>query len=231
MKAQILQHVPFEGLGNIERWLSKKKADTRFTRFFEKSASLPDPETIDLVIVLGGPMSVNNEQKHPWLKSEKQFIREVMFREIPIVGVCLGSQLIASSLGARVYNNTEKEIGWFPVEGIETDRDNFHFPKQTTVFHWHGETFDLPEGAIRLASSVACQNQAFQFGPNAIGLQFHLDTTPDTLELMIKNCRYELVKGAFIQTEQEIKSIRKSVYVDIKNLMDNVLCYITQNSK
>jgi GMP synthase-like glutamine amidotransferase len=115
MKAHVLQHVPFEGLGNIETWLSEQEADVQYTRFYESAVSLPDPRAIDLVVAMGGPMSVNEEHKYPWLKSEKQFIHKVVLRGVPVVGVCLGGQLIASALGARVYTSARKEIGWFPT--------------------------------------------------------------------------------------------------------------------
>jgi GMP synthase-like glutamine amidotransferase len=176
---------------------------------------------------MGGPMSVNEEQKYPWLKPEKQFIHEVILRGVPVVGVCLGGQLIASALGARVYANTRKEIGWFPIEAVDTDRDVFHFPPHMIVFHWHGETFDLPPGAVRLASSAVCQNQAFQIGKNVIGLQFHLDTTPETLDLIVENCRDELVVGSYIQTEEEMRAIPESIYAEINKVMDHVLSYVT----
>ena len=230
MKVQVLQHVHFEGPGSIETWFSKQRADVRFTYFFDISPLLPVPETVDLVIVMGGPMSVKDEQKYPWLKQEKQFIREVIHHGTPIVGVCLGSQLIASAMGARVYNNTDKEIGWFPVEAVDADKDVFRFPQQMTVFHWHGETFDLPPGAVRLADSEACRNQAFQVGRNAIGLQFHLETTPETQDLLIENCRDELVDGTYIQTEQEIRSIQESAFADINALMEDILDFVTKSS-
>jgi GMP synthase-like glutamine amidotransferase len=228
MMVQILQHVPFEGPGSIERWLFEQKANVQYTHFFELSASLPDPGAVDLVIVMGGPMSVNDEQKHPWLKREKKFIREIVDLGIPIVGVCLGGQLIASALDAQVYNNTEKEIGWFPVDTEETDQDVFQFPQKMMPFHWHGETFDLPSGAVRLASNTICQNQAFQIGRKVIGLQFHLEITPETLDLLIENGRDELVDGTHIQTEQQMRSVRDSVYDEINNLIGSLLDYVTK---
>lgn len=226
MKVHVLQHVPFEGLGSIETWLSERGADVQYTRFYEPAA-LPNPRAVDLVIAMGGPMSVNDERDNPWLKPEKGFVHEVIRRGLPVVGVCLGAQLIASALGARVYASAEKEIGWFPIEAVDADGDMFRFPRQATVFHWHGETFDLPPSAVRLARSSVCENQAFQVGENVIGLQFHLETTPKTADLLIRNCRGELVDGAHIQTEQVMRAAPKSAYAEINKLMGEVLSYVS----
>lgn len=228
MKVHVLEHAPFEGLGSIETWLFKLGATVQYTRFYE-SGELPDPVSVDLVIAMGGPMSANDEAKYPWLEPEKRFIREAIGRGRPVLGVCLGAQLIASALGAPVYANREKEIGWFPIEGVEAGGESFRFPQRVTVFHWHGETFDLPRGAVRLARSSACENQAFQIGRNVIGLQFHLETRPEMVELMIRHCRDELVEGAYIQTEQAMLEVPQSLYIEINQLMEEVLSYITRS--
>jgi GMP synthase-like glutamine amidotransferase len=227
MNVRVLQHVPFEGLGSIEAWLGARPARVEYTRFY-RSPVLPDLRAVDLVIAMGGPMSVNDEREHPWLKPEKAFLKEAVGRGLPVLGVCLGAQMIASALGARVCANACKEIGWFPVRAVSTDADVFRFPPQVTVFHWHGETFDLPPGAIHLASSAGCQNQAFQIGRNVIGLQFHLETTPESADAIIRNCRAELVEGEYVQTEQALRSVSEAEYGGINRLMDEVLTYITR---
>jgi GMP synthase-like glutamine amidotransferase len=227
MNVHVLQHVSFEGLGSIATWLSEQGAEVQYTRFYE-APSLPDLRAIDLVIAMGGPMSVNDEQTYPWLKPEKRFIAEAVHRGLPVVGVCLGAQLIASALGAKVYANTHKEIGWFPIQALDVGADAFQFPRHTTVFHWHGDTCDLPAGAVRLARSAACEHQAFQIGRNVVGLQFHLETTPQTAELLIHHCREELVRGTYMQTEEAIRTAPESAYTEIHTLMDYVLSYVTR---
>lgn len=226
MRAHYLQHVPFEGLGSIEPWLASAGCEITCTRLFE-AADLPDPEVIDWLVILGGPMSVNDEVEYPWLASEKRFIREVIRGGRPVLGICLGAQMIASAMGARVSCNPVKEIGWFPVRAVAAaDAAVFAFPSSQTVFHWHGETFDLPPGAVRLAKSEACQNQAFQLGKSVIGLQFHLETTPESARAIIAHCGDELVPSTYVQTADEMLSAGAERYRAINDLMAGVLDYL-----
>ena len=174
MRVQILQHVPFEGPGSMAAWLAACRADVACTRLFAGDP-LPRAEQVDALIALGGPMSVNDEEELDWLRPEKRLVRDAVARGIPVLGVCLGAQLIASALGARVYPGAAREIGWFPIRGLPDVAPGFRFPPECLAFHWHGETFDLPAGAVRLASSAGCENQAFQVERNVIALQFHLE--------------------------------------------------------
>ncbi len=226
MNVHVLQHAPFEGIGSIATWLAERKAEVSFTRFFERT-QFPEPGGLDLVIAMGGPMSVNDEEELPWLRPEKEFIRGAVKQQVPVLGICLGAQLIASALGSRVYPNRLKEIGWFPIESTPGPGDVFRFPEKCLVFHWHGETFDLPPGAVRLARSGACENQAFQIGRTAIGLQFHLETTQESAEAMLSHCSDELVPGPFIQTESEMRKMPHTLYSEINALMGKVLSYLT----
>lgn len=228
MRAHVLQHVSFEGLGSIGPWLAQRKARVVLTRFFD-SPRLPDLADLDLIIAMGGPMSVNDEADLPWLVDEKRFIAEAILAGKAVLGICLGAQLIAAALGARVYPGPHKEIGWFDIESTSNGPDLFKFPGTASVFHWHGETFDLPPGASRLARSAACENQAFQVGSNVIGLQFHLETTPESAESMISHCRHELTEGPFIQSEEALLRVPEASYSRINLLMTEVLEHITRS--
>lgn len=229
MRAHYFQHVPFEGLGSIESWLKTNGYELTATRFFE-SADFPDPKAIDLLVVMGGPMSVNDEARFPWLASEKQFVREVIDFGKPVLGICLGAQIIANAMGAKVFPNHAKEIGWFPIQAVgPVDGSTFSFPPSETVFHWHGETFDLPSGAILLAKSEGCENQAFQLGRHVIGLQFHLETTQKSASEIVSNCRAELVPAKYVQTEEEILSASSGHYKLINDLMGGVLAFLQRS--
>ena len=228
MHAHYLQHVPFEGLGSIEPWLLERDYTISHTPLFA-SQDVPAPASIDLLIVLGGPMSVNDETDYPWLVAEKHFIHEYLTTGKPLLGICLGAQFIASASGAKVYPNTEKEIGWFPVTAVPRAPTCFQFPPTLTAFHWHGETFDLPAHATLLASSAACKHQAFQMGSNIIGLQFHLETTPEAARKLVTNCRHEITPAPFVQTEQQIRAASQRNYEIINGEMNRVLTYLTGN--
>lgn len=227
MRAHYLQHVPFEGLGCIGPWLESAGAVVTYTRFFESSV-LPDPADIDLLIVMGGPMSVHDEDEFPWLVQEKRFVRDAIHAGKAVLGVCLGAQLVASAMGARVYPNPTREIGWFPVEGVlHAVPGAFCFPPSTLAFHWHGETFDLPPGAVHLARSAACENQAFQLGSSVIGLQFHLETTPESARTMVAQCGAELALPGCVQTKAEILAATDETYADVNSLMGEILMVLT----
>lgn len=230
MRAHYLQHVPFEGLGSIEPWLKEGKYKITGTRFFE-SIELPDLKEIDLLIVMGGPMSANDEQELPWLIQEKQFIHRAIQVGKSVLGICLGAQLIASAMGARVYRNPVKEIGWFPIQGVAPIAPStFCFPSSVEVFHWHGETFELPSSAVRLATSEGCENQAFQLGQSVIGLQFHLETTPDSAREIVSHCRAELVSSKYVQAESVILSAIPEQYSTVNNLMFEVLSFLQRTT-
>lgn len=206
MKIHYLQHVPFEGPGVIAHWAQARGHELTATRAFAGDI-YPDPEGFDRLVVLGGPMSVHDEAEHPWLKEEKALIRHTLQTGKPLLGICLGAQLLAEALRARVYKAREKEIGWFPIQmRSEAVRSSLacDLPESLTVFHWHGETFDLPAGATHLAQSEGCANQAFEHAGLALGLQFHLEATPDGVRSLVEQCGDELTAGRFIQSTTDI---------------------------
>src|SRR5262245_49413360 len=155
LRVHWLQHVPFEGLGSIEPWLLARDAKISSTRLYE-SPVFPSLEDFDLLVAMGGPMSVNDETTLAWLAPEKRFIGRAIDAGKRVLGICLGAQLIAASRGARVRANGEREIGWYAVEAQDRTELAELVAPADPVFHWHGETFDLPSKAVRLARSVAC---------------------------------------------------------------------------
>ena len=176
------------------------------SRLFDTPA-LPGPGDLDWLIVMGGPMSVNDEDVHPWLAPEKRLIARCIASGKTVLGICLGAQLIASALGARVFPNACKEIGWFPVrrsKAAPAAGPAGLFPDGVEVFHWHGDTFDLPRGAALFLESEACAHQAFSIGAKVVGLQFHLETTPRSAAALVAGSRHEIVPSATIQTESEM---------------------------
>ncbi len=206
MRIHYLQHVPFEGLGNIEAWALSHGHTLTATRLFTNE-QLPSLDRFDMLVIMGGPMSVHDEAEHVWLKAEKWFVSQVVAADKPILGVCLGAQLLAEVLGGKVSQNPHKEIGWFPITLTDVFADiepGRHLPRQSEAFHWHGETFSLPTGATRIASSKACENQGFIYNGKIIALQFHLEMTLQGAEELILHSANELVTGDYIQTEEEM---------------------------
>jgi GMP synthase-like glutamine amidotransferase len=212
-RIHFLQHVSYEGLGGIDSWIQAQGVQLNGTRFFEEVA-LPDTASVQALIVMGGPMSVHDEAKFKWLAAEKKFIEQVIRDGKPVLGICLGAQLIADVLGARVYPAAHREIGWFPVELTDkgkSDRIMQALPPVFTGFHWHGETFDIPDGAVHLARSAACENQAFSYNGNVLALQFHPEVTVPLAQLLVMRAKEDLKPGEFVQTETEILGNKNGV--------------------
>ena len=181
MKVLVLRHVPHEHLGTLESAFKAADLSFRYINFFESDRPSISPEGYEGLVILGGPMNVYETDKYPFLEMEDRLIREVIERQMPVLGICLGAQLIAKTLGARVTKNREKEIGWYPLkisEEAKSDRLFKYLNKDETVFQWHGDTFEIPKGAVHLAESPLCKNQAFRFGSNVYALQFHIEVTP-----------------------------------------------------
>jgi GMP synthase-like glutamine amidotransferase len=224
MNAYCLQHEPFEGIAAIETWLLKNNFVVSYTRFFE-SDLLPSPKDVDWLIIMGGGMSVNDEQALPWLIAEKKFIRTCIKEHKVVVGICLGSQLIASSLGAKVYRNQQKEIGWFPIRKVQGIKSKIFdtLPEKITVFHWHGETFDLPAGAELIASSEASENQIFVINEKVVGFQCHLETTAESLTSLSESCRSELIPATYIQREDQMIQDEKKYAANMHKVLFQIL--------
>lgn len=224
MNIHHLQHVPFEGLGSMEAVLKEKGHQLSSTHIYVNQ-DLPVLSDIDWLIVMGGPMGVYEEDIYPWLKTEKRFIREAIDGGKIVLGICLGAQLIADVLGAGVYKNSDKEIGWFTINrsvDVESMMLAKAIPEQVEVFHWHGDTFDLPQDAILLAESEACKNQGFILDERVLALQFHLETTLESAISLIDKCGDELDGSAYVQSKNEMLS-NSQRFSNINQIMRSIL--------
>ena len=191
MRVCVVQHVAFEGPGAIGPWLERRGATVRRVALHE-SASLPKLDEFDALVVMGGPMGVHDSDRHPWLAAERELLARAMHAERPVLGVCLGAQQMAAALGAHVAPGPGREIGWWPVHA-EDESKAVGLCDASTVFHWHGDQFDLPPGARLVASSPICPCQGFLWGRRTLGLQFHLETTPDGLDALIHHGSEDLI--------------------------------------
>jgi GMP synthase-like glutamine amidotransferase len=208
MKVHWLQHLPFEGLGSMGTYFQQKGFPATSTHFY-LNQQLPDIDSFDWLIIMGGAMSANDDAEYPWLTLEKQFIKKAADSGKVVIGVCLGAQLIAAALGAKVYRNKYREIGWFDITPTDDAKKTILsdcFTKTQDAFHWHGDTFDLPKGAIHLASSQACKNQGFIIDNRVVGFQFHLETTFKSAKDLIDNFADELNGDKYVQSESEMLS-------------------------
>ena len=206
MRLHCLQHVPFETPGSIARWAEMTGHRLDMTALYD-GQPLPALASLDLLVVLGGPMNVYEEQRFPWLRDEKRFIAKAVSAGKRLLGICLGAQLIADVLGARVSTNRQPEIGWFAIEktaAAQQDPAAAFLPQDAEVFHWHGDTFELPAGALHLARSRGCENQGFVFGQRVVGLQFHLETLPELAAALIAHCGDEIVPGPYVQSAEQM---------------------------
>ena len=207
MKLHYLQHVPFEDLARIEDWARDRGHQISRTLLFD-GQELPGMDEFDWLVIMGGPMNIYEEDKYSWLAGEKRFIRDAIASNKIVLGICLGGQLIADVLGGKVRRNLHKEIGWYSVKLTPEGQKSRIFnvlPNTFMALHWHGDTFETPPAALRTAESESCADQAFVLG-KAIGLQFHLESSMDSIDSLIKNCSDELIEGRYIQSPQEIRS-------------------------
>ncbi|MDD4972627.1 MAG: type 1 glutamine amidotransferase [Paludibacter sp.] len=217
-KIHCFQHVAFEDLGCISHWIDQNNHLLTCTKFYENH-SIPEPEEYDWLIIMGGPMGIYDEKEYPWLEKEKKAIKEAIENNKIVLGICLGSQLIADALGEKVYRNPEKEIGWFDIHLTEQAKTDSLFGENSAehmmVFHWHGDTYHLPEKSKHLAYSTCCTNQAFLYKNNVLGLQFHLEVTEESIGNMVLNGGNELTGGKYIQSGSDI--LAQTKYIEANN--------------
>jgi GMP synthase (glutamine-hydrolysing) len=215
----VIQNTEIEGIGVLGELLRKDNIDIKI--IFAKNEEIPEIKP-DAIIILGAPESANDDL--PYLKKELEFIRRSVDKNIPVLGICLGSQLIAKAFGARVYKGPKKEIGFYnDIEFDNSEKSTLFrsIKSPALVFHWHGDTFDLPENAIRLAHSKYYQNQAIKIG-SAVGIQFHLEVDEPIVKLWIEKSRKELdsdIDPVWIekQISQHIEAVKNNLEIFYKN--------------
>ena len=227
MKVHYLQHIDSEDLANILPWLIKHGHKTTRTLLY-KDGKLPSLDSFDWLIIMGGPMNVDEHSKYPWLKTEKAFIKNAIKSGKTVLGVCLGAQLIARCLGARVKKNKFKEIGWHKVRLTSEGRKSVlfrGFPAAFTPIHWHGDTFDIPKNTKPSASSAACRNQAFEYKGRVFAVQFHIEYSPKHIRDFYRVEQEPEVKGSYEQGEKQIlskpgyfRSLKKLTHILLSNI-------------
>ena len=221
MRIHCLQHVPFESPGHIRTWCVARGHDLAMVRLFAHDP-VPSPSDVEALVVMGGPMGVHDDLQYPWMKGEKHLIGATLEAGKRVFGVCLGAQMIANVSGARVYRNRFQEIGWFPVESTPEGVARLALPHRFTVFHWHGDTFQLPTGAVNLARTDACEQQMFVLGENVIGVQFHLEVTPEDVAAMCNDAGDDLPEGPYVQTVEKMRDSSQE-YTPPHRLLESTL--------
>jgi GMP synthase-like glutamine amidotransferase len=227
MKVHCIRHEVFEDIGCISDWILTGNHQISYTHVFLKE-ELPADVEFDFLIIMGGSASVYDLNKYPWIDREVRFIKKAIDNHKKILGICLGSQLIAKALDGDVYQANTKEIGWFPVTFNKTDLQRMPFlPAEITTFHWHGDTFDLPEGAIRLASSKNTLNQGFIYGKDIMALQFHPEMTSESITMILNGAGNELaVQSESIHSSDQIVAGEKYLRNN-NNLMFDLLNFLS----
>ncbi|HEY3902035.1 MAG TPA: type 1 glutamine amidotransferase [Chthoniobacter sp.] len=203
MRIHSLEHQPAEGPAKIADWSAARGHTLARTALY---AAEPPPalESFDLLVIMGGGMNIYQHRDYPWLVQEKEFLRQAIAAGKPILGICLGAQLLADVLGGKVYQNPEKEIGWFPVRFLDRATPFAAFPEAMNVMHWHGDTFDLPRGSRLVAESAGCPRQAFIWGDHVVGLQFHLEMGAVNVVDLANVAAEDLTPGRYVQSAAQL---------------------------
>jgi GMP synthase-like glutamine amidotransferase len=225
MRMAVLQHVEFEGPAAVADWAAGRGLPLRVFHLY-RDTTLPPLSDFDMLTVMGGPMSANDEAQLGWLGPEIALVREAIAADKIVLGICLGAQIIAKALGARVYPGGTKEIGWFPVQRTGSHSLFDGLPDSFTTFHWHGETFDLPHEATSLAKSKITETQAFAVGQRVLGLQFHMEATAQSVRALLEGAGHEIGSGVFEQRPDTIVAGLNQC-ANLRPLLDTVLSRLT----
>lgn len=240
LKVHYFQHIAGEGFGSCHDYLKSLNAEISATEFFALPAdfsleaeALPSVDDVDLLIIMGGTMSVNDEVNFPWLRTEKRWIRRYLSQAKPAIGLCLGGQLIAHALGANVSRNPEQELGWTVVKRSPfVSQECFQMPHEIQVMQWHSETFEIPKGAVRLAENEVCSNQTYQIGKNVLGFQFHPEITPQVLSAFIENEEDEQqFPTKFMHQIDILKKSKLDQFVPGNILLNSAIDYVLNSQK
>jgi GMP synthase (glutamine-hydrolysing) len=225
MHIHYFQHVGFEDPAFMLSWARQKGHSVSQTLLFAGEG----PEAVwdyNMLVVMGGPMNIYEHDKYPWLVAEKRAIRKAIDNGKYVLGICLGAQLVADVLGAPVTASGRKEIGWLPVVQTKESLSLRPFdalPEEYAAFHWHGDTFGIPQGALLQGSTAGCANQGFMYRDTVIGLQYHLEATPGSVESLLDNCGSELVPGQYVHTAEKIRQDTKALSRAANGLIGKML--------
>lgn len=226
MRFLCLQHVPFEGPAALADW-ARTRAHTLHRHRLYESAELPPIDDFDGLFIMGGPMNIYEDADYPWLTAEKAYIRTAIQSGGFVIGVCLGAQLIADALGSPVSRGPSPEIGWFPIHKAASCPQDIPLPDELTVLHWHGDQFDLPQGATCIAHSEICLTQAFIYRARVLALQCHLEATPNSLSSLVAECSDELSLQPWVMPARRLLDEPASTYAAMQRILFTMLDRMT----